>query len=36
MDIPNTIIGTIFFLVLIAPIVIVNKRILKRRQKFVK
>ncbi|CAM3497590.1 hypothetical protein FLGE108171_00310 [Flavobacterium gelidilacus] len=35
MDIPNTIIGTIFFLVLIAPIVIVNKRILKRRQQFV-
>jgi hypothetical protein len=35
MDIPNTIIGTIFFLVLIAPIVVVNKRILKRRQQFI-
>jgi len=36
MDIPNTIIGTIIFIVLIAPMIIINKKILKKRNLFVK
>ena len=36
MDIPNTLIGAVFLAVLIAPIVIINKRISNKRQLFIK